>query len=203
MFTKDINVKVSDVPSQWSAEAADFINKVLLCHNNHQLLKRKCKERLGKGSILEVKEHTWLRNVQWQEIYKKEFPAPYVPREGDNFDANYCNKQDIIDKQAYDYYLHKINSENYFNKFYMNFYDLKNKELFFELDSVQYKFTNCHDEKEESAYNKQALKSSIGSNFSTGTPRIIGNNNNATNLSMTMNLNQSQISSRRGLVLYK
>ena len=28
MFTKDINVKIGDVPHGWSAEAADFINKV-------------------------------------------------------------------------------------------------------------------------------------------------------------------------------
>jgi hypothetical protein len=28
MFTKDINVKMGDVPTGWSAEAADFINKV-------------------------------------------------------------------------------------------------------------------------------------------------------------------------------
>lgn len=30
MFTKDINVKMGDVPTGWSAEAADFINKVIL-----------------------------------------------------------------------------------------------------------------------------------------------------------------------------
>jgi hypothetical protein len=30
MFTKDINVKMGDVPTGWSAEAADFINKVTI-----------------------------------------------------------------------------------------------------------------------------------------------------------------------------
>jgi hypothetical protein len=30
MFTKDINVKMGDVPTGWSAECADFINKVTI-----------------------------------------------------------------------------------------------------------------------------------------------------------------------------
>jgi len=28
MMTKDINIKISDVPEGWSIEAADFVNKV-------------------------------------------------------------------------------------------------------------------------------------------------------------------------------
>lgn len=28
MFTKEINIKVTDVPQGWSIEAADFVNKV-------------------------------------------------------------------------------------------------------------------------------------------------------------------------------
>jgi hypothetical protein len=29
MFSKDINIKSSDIPNGWSIEAADFINKVI------------------------------------------------------------------------------------------------------------------------------------------------------------------------------
>ena len=82
MFSKEINIKASDVPPGWSLEAADFINK---------LLKKKTKERLGKGGIIELKDHSWLKGIQWQDIYKKEVYTPFIPPNGENYDANYCN----------------------------------------------------------------------------------------------------------------
>jgi hypothetical protein len=167
MFAKDINVKVSDIPAGWSLEAADFINK---------LLRRKSKDRLGKGGITELKEHAWLRGIQWQDIYKKEVQTPYIPKEGDNFDEKYCNRQDPVDKQTYDYYLHKINVENYFQKFYYNYYDEKSKDPHFELDGVGYKFYNLHDEnyslnKVESSVSRN-IKSSLGGSTAMNTPRM-------------------------------
>ena len=57
-----------------------------------------------------MKEHAWLRGINWSDIYRKEVETPYRPREGDNFDAGYCNRIDPIEK-TYDYYLQKINNE--------------------------------------------------------------------------------------------
>jgi hypothetical protein len=172
IFAKEVNVKVSDVPPGWSVEAADFINK---------LLRRKSKDRLGKGGVIELKDHSWLRGIQWSDIYKKEVITPFLPKEGDNFDSNYCNRQDQIDKQAYDYYLHKINNETFFLKFYFNFYDIKNQELFFELDNVNYKFINLHDDsiKESNANKVESTNNCRGksltiaaSNSTILTPRL-------------------------------
>ncbi len=181
------------MPPGWSVEAADFINK---------LLRRKSKERLGKNGILEVKEHSWLRGIQWQDIYKKDVMTPFIPKEGDNFDSNYCNRQDQYDKQAYDYYLTKINNETFFQKFYFNYYDIKNRELYFELDSVNYKFVNLHEDgaKESSgkieSTNGKGLKNSLygASTNTSNTPRV---DLHTSNLSQTYYFNQSSFSHRR------
>jgi hypothetical protein len=51
-------------------EAADFINK---------LLQRKPANRLGFNSPAEVKNHQWLRDINWQEIIEKKARAPFIP----------------------------------------------------------------------------------------------------------------------------
>jgi hypothetical protein len=188
MFSKEINVKASEIPPNWSTEAADFINK---------LLRRKSKERLGKGGIIELKEHSWLRGIQWTDIYKKEVITPFKPKPGDNFDSQYCNKQDVIDRQTYDYYLNKVNSECFFQKFYFNFYDPKSKDPFFEMDGSQLKFFNPHEEntnKVESTPGRQQLKSSLTST-SINTPRIT--DHHLSNISHHTYFNKSTMSQRR------
>jgi hypothetical protein len=165
MFGKEINLKSCDIPANWSLEAADFINK---------LLRRKSRERLGKNGVFELKDHAWLKNMQWNDLYKKELKAPYIPLEGDNFDENYCNKQEPNDKQSYDYYLHKISVENYFQNYYFDYYDVQKREAFFEIDNVNYKFVNIHEEftKSESKQIETTSKPLRKPTFSSaGTPK--------------------------------
>ena len=199
MFAREINVKVSDVPPGWGgAEVADFINK---------LLKRRSKERLGRGGIHEVKDHSWLRGIQWNDIYKKEVMTPFKPKDADNFDSSYCNKIDQIDKQTYDYYLHKINIENYFQNFYFNYYDENKPENAFELDGIIYRFSNPHDESNKNKETNQKQLESIGNKISkstsisgitTNTPRLTENPIiNQTHSNFNANLSNSQISSRK------
>jgi len=51
-------------------EAADFINK---------LLQRKPANRLGLNGPNEVKNHLWLRDVDWQALIAKTTLAPFIP----------------------------------------------------------------------------------------------------------------------------
>lgn len=71
ILAKEVNIKVSDVPAGWSIEAADLINR---------LLKRKTTVRLGKNGINEIKEHAWLKEVNWSLLYKKELESPFIPK---------------------------------------------------------------------------------------------------------------------------
>jgi hypothetical protein len=43
-------------------------------------LRRKNKERLGRNGIYELKEHAWLKNIPWTELYRKELVSPYIPK---------------------------------------------------------------------------------------------------------------------------
>jgi protein kinase A len=70
--------------AQVSNEAKDLIRKMLVVE---------VKDRLGclpRGD-LDLREHAWFRTVDFGKLYRKEFPAPWVPSikspfDGENFD---------------------------------------------------------------------------------------------------------------------
>jgi len=67
ILSKQVQLKKNDVPQGWSLESADFINK---------LLQRNPEERLGKNGILEIKNHSWVSNVQWKKMLEKKENSP-------------------------------------------------------------------------------------------------------------------------------
>lgn len=71
MLSHEVIIKQNDIPNGWSLEAADFVNK---------LLARKPQKRLGSSGISELKEHAWLKDMNWDQIYKMEFPSPFIPK---------------------------------------------------------------------------------------------------------------------------
>ena len=78
IVAKQVSLKKSDIPVGWSLEAADFINK---------LIQRKQTNRLGYNGSHEVKNHAWMRDVNWQRLFEKSLPAPFVPPvDEENFD---------------------------------------------------------------------------------------------------------------------
>lgn len=79
ILAKQVQLKKSDMPNGWSLEALDFTNK---------LLQRKPQNRLGFGGPQEVKNHAWLKDIDWSRILQKNFEAPYIPKLQDNFDVN-------------------------------------------------------------------------------------------------------------------
>ncbi|CAG9327561.1 unnamed protein product [Blepharisma stoltei] len=78
ILARQVQLKRSDIPEGWSLEAADFINK---------LIQRKPQNRLGSLGVEEVKEHAWLRDVQWEKLFDKNLNPPYKPPVADNFDS--------------------------------------------------------------------------------------------------------------------
>ena len=85
----------------WTFESGDLINK---------LLYRKPHKRLGCNGIKEIKEHSWFKNINWEELLNKQMKSPFVPKDGDNFDKRYCEGIEHIDtqtKERYQYYKSK------------------------------------------------------------------------------------------------
>ena len=70
ILAKQVQLKKDDIPQGWSLEAADLVNK---------LIQRKPTNRLGFNGPNEIKNHVWFRGFDWQELYNKQIPAPFVP----------------------------------------------------------------------------------------------------------------------------
>lgn len=67
------------MPSDWSIECADFVNK---------LIRRKAVNRLGYvGGVKELKGHPWFKNFDWESLLRRELIAPWRPPKADNFHA--------------------------------------------------------------------------------------------------------------------
>lgn len=198
MFSKEINLKQSDIPEGWSVEAADLTNKVSFIY---QLLKRKPKERLGHlNGIIDIKEHAWFSDINWMELYRKELKAPFIPKNGDNFDSAYCNKVEQIDHKTYDFYLNKINTEKHFADFYYNFKDLQNdkKTILFEYEGKNYKFYNIHEEKyEEEVFKDNNKKTLNNTSISTNVPGTGGKNAES---NITNSIKESKIETSENIV---
>ncbi|CAD8084293.1 unnamed protein product [Paramecium sonneborni] len=82
ILTRQVQIKKSEVPNDWSIEGADFINK---------LIQRKPINRLGFKGPDEVKNHPWLRNFPWTKLLNKEIQSPYIPKEIDD-NIEYLNQ---------------------------------------------------------------------------------------------------------------
>ena len=67
MLVKQVQLKKNDVPGGWTLEAADFINK---------LIQRNPSQRLGCNGPQEVKNHSWLSDLQWKRMYEKKIASP-------------------------------------------------------------------------------------------------------------------------------
>jgi serine/threonine protein kinase len=70
IIKNQILLKKSDVPEGWSLEAADFINKCL---------QRKPANRLGLNGPNEVKQHIWLKDVDWQAVIEMKLSPSFIP----------------------------------------------------------------------------------------------------------------------------
>jgi len=96
ILSTQVSIKQSKIPPGWSYEAADFVN---------QWIKRKKYERLGYRGINEVKNHPWLREFNFSDLYNKKLDPPFVPPKEDNFDSKihtHLFKDDYSEKSLAD-----------------------------------------------------------------------------------------------------
>jgi len=65
---QSIQVKKSELPEDWSFDAADFINRII---------QRRTENRLGLFGFSQLKSHPWLKDFPWQKILDKTLEPPY------------------------------------------------------------------------------------------------------------------------------
>ena len=135
IMAKQVQVKKDQIPNGWSTESADFINR---------LIQRKPINRLGLRGSIEVKEHLWFKDFDWKGLYLYRLKAPFVPRQGDNFDHRYCNSQDKNGVNTLERYKNIMNSPKYKEAFF----DFKYFNRFFKInkndDDNKKEFKNPH-----------------------------------------------------------
>jgi len=157
IMAKQVQVKKEQIPRGWSVESADFINR---------LLQRKPINRLGLRGSIEVKEHLWFKDFDWKGLYLFKLKAPFIPKQGDNFDHRYCNAPDksgvntleryrnIMNSAKYKeafidfYYFNRFSKINSNNKDFDNKKEFKNPHLIFlEEDKIEIEKENENNEK--------------------------------------------------------
>jgi len=84
-----IQVKKSELPEEWSFDAADFINR---------LIQRRTENRLGYFGFYQIKSHPWLKDFPWQKISDKTLDAPFKPK--NDFIREKKSKEDEKSLQA-------------------------------------------------------------------------------------------------------
>ena len=122
IMSKQVKISKMEIPENWSVEAADFANKLLI---------RKDRNRLGYNNEKIIKEHPWVNNVDWNAIKNKKINAPFLPKQNhDNYDKNYCEELEEINLDTYnrfeEYRMHKNYNDMFFG---FTFYNINVNEV--------------------------------------------------------------------------
>ena len=121
---KQAKINQSDLPYNWSVESMHFIN---------ECLKRKENKRLGFNyGIIELKNHSWFKNFEWNKIYNKIMPSPFIPKKEGNYDKKYCEGPDKISQKTLERYQIYYQRDDYniiFNGYTYIYFDNDNEDF--------------------------------------------------------------------------
>ncbi|CAK70018.1 unnamed protein product (macronuclear) [Paramecium tetraurelia] len=125
ILAKQVQIKRSEIPDNWSLESADFINR---------LIQRKPANRLGFNGPHELRQHSWFKNFPWQKLMNKELKSPYIPNQNeDNFDARQISIEDDENNeliQQHSIMLRRNSIQSQFSGYEMdNFSDKQNTQF--------------------------------------------------------------------------
>ena len=136
VMSKQIKISLEKLPSGWTAEAADFVNK---------LIQRKPKARLGHNSIEEIKGHPWYKYYNWKDLYLHKMSAPFKPKPNieENIDEKYCSMKEVLGVNTEERYRKIVSHSEYKTVF-------KNYLYFIRVgENIKDPFENPHDIYEE------------------------------------------------------
>ena len=159
IISKQAKLRSDDIPEDWSNESMDFIN---------QLLQRKPKKRLGFNGVGEIKNHPWMKNMDWESLSKKLIDAPFVPpTTKENFDKRYCEGQDNVGEETIERYELYLQSDLYGGVF-VN-YTFVNMDFISKFDKKQkLRVTSSRSSKSKMVlYNNDGNKNTFNKNNNT------------------------------------
>ena len=105
VIKKQAKIEEGEIPSGWSLESVDFINKCL---------KRKDSRRLGYlNGVSELKGHIWFKDYDWESLYNKTLISPFIPSKERNYDKKYCEAVEKISNETLERYEGYRNKEGY------------------------------------------------------------------------------------------
>ena len=132
IISKQAKLKLDEIPDDWSHDSMDFIN---------QLLQRKAKKRLGYNGVEEIKNHAWMKDIDWDLLFQKKINAPFIPSSSkENFDKRYCEGEDNVGEETIERYELYLQSDLYGGVF-VN-YTYVNMNYISKFDKKQQKFKN-------------------------------------------------------------
>jgi hypothetical protein len=153
-MSQQVQVKKNMVPQGWSVESADFINR---------LLQRKPANRLGLRGPTEVKEHPWIKDFDWKNLYLGNLKAPFLPKKGDNFDSHYCNAPEKMGIDTEERY-RSIRGSQKFKECFLEFYYFNRySKNNINKGEIKYNFKNPHleylkEDENENEKNDEQMK---------------------------------------------
>ena len=120
IISNQAKIRKDDLPNGWGMISADFINR---------LLQRNPNKRLGNQNISEIKEHPWMKDIDWDYLNKKELEAPFLPYSNkENFDKSYCEGEEKIGDETLGRYDEYIQSE-FFEGLFPNYTYIDIREI--------------------------------------------------------------------------
>ncbi len=101
---------------------------------------------MGLRGAFEVKEHEWLKYYPWKELYEKSLESPFIPKNGDNFDAKYTSQVEKLGndtRERYDNYLRNESLKEAFRCF--TFAPVENRIDSKNFNNPHHNISNCSD----------------------------------------------------------
>eukprot|EP00398_MALV-I-01_sp_L67-1_P001061 gene1061-498_t len=77
------------IPSYVSIEAHDLMRRLLLKDPTHRL-------GAGPGDVEDIKSHIFYRELDWEKVYRRQYPPPFTPKLDDKGDVAYF-EQEFLD----------------------------------------------------------------------------------------------------------
>ena len=172
IISRQAKLKEEDIPENWSKDSAEFINS---------LLQRKPKKRLGYCGIKEIKDHPWMKNIEWDILKEKKLEAPFIPPLSEqNYDKKYCEGNDKVGEETIGRYELYLQSDLYGG-------------VFVNYTYINLEFISKYNNEDKNKNKKFRINSSINSNKN----KIILNKNknkrNTNNINSNNNSNSKKI----------